>query len=212
MDLRLWRTLPFPIRLRWARLRAILGRHRRLRRLCVVGIICVMTLSWNGARVHHRNAAAAWETTINVVVVDSAHEPGEPFGDVRTRLVAWPTTLAPADALEVLPSDVGVVRRPLRPGDVLTERDLGDTTSDNADQRMIGVPRDDTMLGLAIGDLADVIVIDDPWGLDPTSSVLDPPATIVAIDDDAITLAVSPDHAEAIAIGLVAGHVGLAGR
>jgi len=160
--------VPFAVRLQVARLRARAVRHRLLWRglvLLAVGIVVFMVAAEVQAA---RRVQAQWGETVDVVVVGSPAPVGSTVDQLDLVVRPTPQALVPGDALRQTPPTGDHLVVALRPGDVLTARDL--SSSRRADRslpdgfRAIGVAVDAATPAVEVGDRVDIIVLADPFG------------------------------------------------
>lgn len=193
-----WRWVPFGLRLRFARCRAWLVRHRFLRRAFLVAVLVVpafmAVLAISGAR----QAQQAWGTATEVVVARSAVASGDAVGPDDFRLVRMPSSFLPDDALSAPIDEEEIATRSLRAGDVVTRRDIRSLRDDldlPSGKRAVSLPADPRLPPLQPGDTVDLYVMSADAGfgraLEP-SRRLDEVATVIDVADEAVTLAVAP--------------------
>lgn len=208
--------MPFPIRLRVARLRAIAVRHRLLRRVVGAGLILTIALVLSSERQDARRALERWGETVDVVVVAEAAVAGGRVGDLEFAVQPMPTAAVPDDALRQVPADDELVVVPLYPGEVLVSRHVASMRASRfevpADTRAIGIPVDATTPVVHVGDLVDVILVSDPFDPEGRSVALRPAAVVVDANDETITLAVAQEVVADVVTARSAGRVSLAVR
>ncbi len=208
--------MPFPIRLRVARLRAVAVRHRLLRRVVGAGLILAVAVVLTSEQQEARLALERWGQTVDVVVVAEAAAAGDRVGDLELTVQAMPTAAVPDDALRQVPADDELVVVPLYPGEVLVSRHVASMRAGRlevpADTRAIGIPVDATTPIVHIGDLVDVILVADPFDPEGRSVALRPAAVVVDANDETITLAVAQDVVANVVTARSAGRVSLAVR
>lgn len=204
-----WRWLPFSFRLRWARFRLVLIRHRVARRVGLVGLSAILVVIPLRSAARSTTAAERWGDTMAVVVATGSSGVGEQRADVF-ELADRPSSFLPIDALTELPASTDRLVVPVVAGDVLTSRHLDSSRVTPVilapDTRAVGVPIGVGMPPLHAGDAVDVVLIADR--LDGTSTPdksID--ATVLFVGDDALTLAVPTDDVGAVVRALTAGRV-----
>lgn len=152
--------------------------------------------------------AAAHGGLVEVVVAERDVAPGEPVDDA-VRLAAVPATLVPADALSAVPSG-SVARERLLAGEAVASSRLapqgsvGLAAELGPGERAVAVPTDGPHVPIRVGQRVDVLATVDPslaGRVDPTSVVASA-ARVLAVDDDAITVAVDEASAHDLATAL----------
>lgn len=210
------RGLPFPVRLRLARLRSLAVRHRLLRRVLGGLLVVTIAVSVVSARRSAQVARQQWGDTVQVVVVTDDVPVGASWASVGFEVASRPVALVPADALTRPPSQDRVVA-PLVAGEVVTRRALASTREQQRvlpdGHRAVGFPIDAATPLLRVGDVVDLIVVEDPFGPDGSGHrALRPPAIVLAVDEDTATLAVDAGIVSAVVSARAAGRVSLAVR
>ena len=163
-------------------------------------------------------ARAAWGTERRVLVARHDLEPGKPIdhGDVELR--ALPAALVPASALSELP-DRASVRSLVLADEVLVAERLAPSGLRGvpallpAGTRAVAVPIEaGTAPPLAVGDRVDVLVTvpTEAAGTGPPGFVVAAGVVVVAVGEQAATLAVERDDAPRLAVALGQGAVTLA--
>jgi pilus assembly protein CpaB len=185
--------------------------HRLRRRLplALAAAAAVLTLPWLGAR-------AARETTgaQPVLVAAADLSPGAPLGPGDVVRARAPTLLVPADALDEVPA-TAVVRAPIAAGEVLTARRVGGGrtlgTRLGPDQRAVSLPWPLARPPVGPGDRLDLVGtrVDERTG-GARTLVLARDASVLAVDDDGLTVAVPAGLVPAIYEAVAAGVVDLA--
>lgn len=209
-----WRWLPFPIRLRWARLRALLVRHRIARRLILLVAAIVTTGVLATTLVRADEAIDRWGVTRQVLVATEDLAVGEGVDDATFDLRQWPVAVVPADAVSDAPVSGDTIVSPVLSGEVLTERHLA--TSQTATvivpegRRAIGIPVSAGPLPLRPGDEVDVVLVADP--LDGRRSDGTVGGLVLLVDDETITVAVEVGDLSVVAQTLLSGRVAVALR
>lgn len=160
----------------------------------------------------------AWGASEVVLVARHRLEPGEPVGAGDVELVERPVAVVPDGALHELPagqrasalveSGEVVIRSRLAPAGL-----TGLAASLPPGSRAVAVPVEPgTAPPLVVGDRVDVVVAlaAEAAGAGPPGFVIAAGAQVVAVDDTAVTVAVSPPAAPRIAVALGQGAVTLA--
>lgn len=186
------RWIPFPIRLRVARLRAWLAHRRALRRVLVAAAIVLAFGLVASARASVQRVEADWGETIDVVVAGEMIEIGASLdGLVATR--SWPASIVPSDAVlsGELPSEPVAAVRQLVPGDVLTRRDVAglDDRALGEGRRALTVPTGPATPELLAGDRVELIVLTDRF--DDEVGVMPVDGHVIEVGDNAVTVSVS---------------------
>ena len=187
-----------------------------------LAVVTVTTVA--GALGRADAAADRWGAARPVLVATGPIEIGQAIeaGDVRS--ADWPTALIPPDALT---GDAAgrVPTALIGEGEVLVEHRLAPGGLAGAaallppDTRALAVPDGAGGLALRPGDRVDLLAVIDPFaiGADPGRSpggsiaeVVANGATVVAVSEDATTVAVPTDRVRAVAAALAQGVVTLA--
>ena len=207
-----WRWLPFGLRLRVARLRALLGRRRVVRRLLLVatvgfGLWAVAALA-SGAQLERER----WGNTTLVAVAKQELAVGDTLSERVIEFVEMPIAAVPTDALHDRESLAAPVAVPLLTGDVVRERDLqaGSSNVIPAGHRALSVPRGPHVPELAVGDHVDVFVFDDAFGGVSASQNHTIAGRTIEVGEEALTIAVPARDASILAAGVASGSVVLA--
>ena len=207
-----WRWLPFGLRLRIARLRALVGRRRLLRRGLIVGSLAVFVAVGVSSTSALRVEQARWGTLVEVAVVVEGREVGDLVNAAHVRFESLPAVAVPDDAIGVAEVVDAPAAISLHDGDVLRRRDLvqnaGDTVSDG--QRAIAIPVGADVPALSVGHRVDVFVFDDAFGPVEGSSAEAVEGNVVQLLEDAVVVSVDEQHARTVAAGIVNGRVLLA--
>lgn len=144
-------------------------------------------------------------------------EPGRAIRAADVAVRSLPATLVPRDALRSAPTGRTAIA-PLFPGQVIVAAQVAPAGRSgigallDAGQRAVAVPTGGMSPPLRVGDVVDVLATFDPdaaAGKDPTFAVAEG-ATVLAVGDDAVTVAVSPAGAARVAYAITAGVVTLA--
>jgi Flp pilus assembly protein CpaB len=160
----------------------------------------------------------AWGTTEPVLVLRHDVRAGGRLSAPDVERVDFPAGLAPAGALDELP-DGAVARVDLAAGEPLLPRRLaGRDLSPLAaalppGTRAVAIPTEPgTAPPLGAGDRVDVLVVVavEAAGDGPPGFAIATDALVVAVDDDAVTIAVERDEAPRVAAALGVGAVTLA--
>lgn len=208
--------MPFPIRLRLARLRAIAVRHRLLRRVIATSLVLAVALVLISERQAARRAVERWGHTVDVVVVVEAAAAGDQAGAFELAVRPMPTAAIPDDALREVPGDEERIVVPLHPGEVLAARHVASMRADRlsvpAGTRAIGIPVDAATPLVHVGDLVDVILVADPFEPEGRSIAVRPAAVVVDTNDETITLAVAHGVVAEVLTARSVGRVSLAVR
>ena len=207
-----WRWLPFGLRLRVARLRAVIGRRRLLRKGLVVGVVAIFLAIGVSRTSALRAEQAQWGTLVDVAVVVEDREVGDTVNAAHVRFESLPAVAVPDDAIGVADALDAPAAISLHDGDVLRRRDLvqnqGDTVSDG--QRAIAIPVGADVPALSVGHRVDVFVFDDAFGPVEGSSAEAVEGSVVQLLEDAVVVVVDEQHARTVAAGIVNGRVLLA--
>lgn len=172
-----------------ARVRVMLARHPSLYWTVVAacaGIVAWATSAALAAPVHER---AAWGTSRRAWVADRDLAPGSP---IAAHPVEVPVALVPTGALTAF--DQGTAAGPIASGEILVDHDIAGTgrwALVPPGWRAIAVPHTDATLDVEPGDRVDV-----HWAGGPLTA----DAMIVAVDESAITVAITAADAGAVAV------------
>lgn len=177
------------------------------------GLAVVTALAVQGAVGRAETTAARYGNLRSVAVARRAAEIGTVLraGDVELRNI--PVAFVPAGEVEQSP--VGrIVVVPLSPGEVILAAKLapaglrGVVALLHDDERAVAVPVGPGTPQLAVGDRVDVLAA--PHESDAGAVVVARATRVVAADDKAVTIAVRPDDALAVATAVSAAVVTLA--
>ena len=208
--------VPFPIRLRVARLRAIAVRHRLLRRVVGAALILIVAMVLFSERQDARRSLARWGQTVDVVVATEVAAAGDRVGDLEFAVRPMPEAVVPDDALRRVPAGDERVVVPLHPGEVLVARHVASMRTNRLEvpvgTRAIGIPVDATTPVVHVGDLVDVILVADPFDPEGRSFAVRPAAVVVDANEETITLAVANDVVANVVTARSTGRVSLAVR
>ena len=210
--------IPWPALRALARTRLFLARHRVAYWFGVGAVACVAAATVQAKVDALDSARDAWGETRTVLVADRDLEPGEALdGAVSSR--ALPVAALPADVMDHL--DAGAVAlHPLGAGEALAAHHVAPGTglaaSLPAGTAGVVVPLAGPGPRLALGDLVDVVLVDDPLGAtvaDPAiGDVLGEAAVIVDVVDSAVVVAVPDTDAPRVAAAAAAGRAVLVVR
>jgi len=212
-----WRWVPFGIRLRVARCRAWMVRRRLLRRLIAAVVVVGLGLVVVGAVSRGRAAQRLWGNSVEVVSIDVDVAVGELVDIDDLSIVRRPAAFIPQGALDVVPANDDVAVRSLRQGDLVTQRDLRSTRPRvvlPAGTRAVSLPLDATIPHVETGDLVDLYLVDDSFGVERTDVTkrVDVPALVIEVAADAVVLAVDSDSVAAVATTQATGRIVIALR
>lgn len=159
-------------------------------------------------------ALDAYGETRVVLVARTDLEPGAPVGPAHTELVRRPVALVPPDALTELP-DGSVASQAIAAGEVVLARRVAPVGSSplaaalRPATRAVAVPAGPAIPPLEPGDSVDVIVT--PTGsLDATPVRVARSSRVVAVQEEAVVVAVPQDLVATVVGALATGVVGLA--
>ena len=152
-------------------------------------------------------ARAALGATTEVVVATAPIEPGTPVTSANTAVEARPAVHVPPGALAG--TDGRAARHAIGPGEIVTDADVradhatGPAALLPEGWRGVAVESYGAVPPLDVGDVVDVHATVDPLlaeaGTAPTG-VLVESAVVIAVDDDAITVAVPADRVDRLAL------------
>lgn len=195
-----------------------LRRHPRLWWACV-GLLAVTAGAVVAAAAGSADEArASWGETRQVVVLARDLPAGHRLDGGDVRLEDRPVTVLPEGALTEVPAG-GTLAAAVVSGEVLVEGRLAPAglsrlaASLPPGTRAVAVPVEPGFAPpLEVGDAVDLLVTVSPEaaGDGPPGFVLAHAASVVAVDDAAVTVAVPPDIAPKVAVALSAGAVTLA--
>jgi Flp pilus assembly protein CpaB len=185
----------------------------RLRAWAATAGLSILAGGLTAGAVHRASQAAAdWGTRREVAVATRALEPGHTIGPGDVERRSLPVVLLPDGALA---DPVGrVVVAPVVPGEVVPEARVapegrrGPAALVPDGHLAVAVPVDGALPPLAPGDPVVVLGVLDPTTMRGT--VLAGEATVVAVTDDAVTVAVPVGEATAVSAAALAGPVTLA--
>lgn len=159
---------------------------------------------------------SGWEQTTEVWVSSVDLPPGAVArpGDARSAVV--PSFVVPVDAITVDPAG-RTARSPIGPSEILVDHRFSGAAQTGAaallgpDQRGIAVPKSGVDLALRVGDQVDVLATLEPFSTDtdPTITLIER-ATVIAADDDTVTLAVDRESTRTLTHALATATVTLA--
>lgn len=166
-----------------------------------------------------RDASAARErlgTTTAVAVLTTDIAAGSQLGAGDVTVAEWPVAMVPDGAVTEPP--VGAtVRADVYAGEVLVAARLATTGSTGAGalvppgHRGVAVPTDGAALPVRPGDVVDVIASFDPLAVDGDPvAVVARSGTVIAVDERAVTVAVTGEEATRVGFALANGRVSLA--
>jgi len=162
------------------------------------------------------DARSRWEpiTSAHIAATDLAA--GHVVGPGDVARVEVPQSLLPAGAVATDP--IGrTIRADVEAGEILVGHRLSGVGAEGLgamlgpNQRGVAVPRSGVDLPLSVGDQVDVLATLDPTATrgDPTLLLVER-ATVIAVDDETVTLAVDQDDASTLTHALVTATVTLA--
>ena len=195
-----------------------LRRRPRYRRALVIALAALCGIAVMGVVQRAERAAAAWGTSVPVLVATRDLAPGDRLDASNTRVEAHPAPLVPEGVLATLPDDRRVVEVVLA-GDVLRAGRLAPAGLSALAARIprgtraMAVPVEPgSVPDLVLGDRVDVLVALAPEaaGGGPPGFALATDVVVVAVDDAAVTIAVPADAAPRLAVAFGAGAVSLA--
>lgn len=193
--------------------------HPTIRRLALAAL-AVATIGLTVAALGSAEATRErWGSTRPVLVATHDLSAGDRLDRASVREDALPQAMTPADALSELP--VGAVAlHPILAGEPLVPQRLapaglvGAAALIGPGRRAVAVPRGPVAAPpLATGDLVDVLVVlppDTESGRDPPAFPVAERATVVDVDDEAISVAVPEDDAARVAWAVTQGAAVLA--
>ncbi len=212
-----WRWVPFALRLRVARYRALLVRRRLVRRLAVTVVAALVGSVVVGALSSAQRTQALWGETVEVVAIDVDVEVGDTVDPDDFSIIRRPTTFVPQDVLRDAPTVVDMVVRSLRQGEVVTHRDLRSTREALAipsGHRAVSLPLDASIPHLENGDLVDLYLVRDSFAVEEKDVTrrVEVPALVVEVTDVAVVLAVESDSVGDVATTHTTGRIVIALR
>jgi len=194
-----------------------LRRHPRLWWVVTGAIALASALVVASVVAQAEAAREGWGATEDVLVAVGPLEAGDPIYPSDVAVRARPVATLPASALRHLPTDA-VAGAPVVEGEVLVAERLAGAGRSPAAVRLppgtraVAIPAEAGLTPpLAVGDLVDVLVAlaGDEAERPPGFTLVDG-AAVVAVDDDAVTVAVPRADAPRVAVALGAGAVTLA--
>jgi pilus assembly protein CpaB len=209
------RRSPVPQRLDVA---LALRRRPRLRRALVVAVAVLCGAAVTGVVQRAEDAAAAWGTSVPVLVATRDLAPGDRLDAGNTEVRSHPAPLVPDGALASVPDDRRVATAVFA-GEVLRDERLAPSGLSTVAARLppgtraMAIPVEPGLVpSLVVGDRLDVLVALPPEvaGDGPPGFALATGVLVVAVDDAAVTIAVSADTAPRLAVALGTGAVTLA--
>ena len=205
----------------------VLAARLRLRRRevawwCAALTLAVVTVAVVASALDRAEATAdRWGPSGRVLVARHGLAIGQTVGPDDVVATDWPTVLRPVDATGRAVGRVVVAE--IGPGEVVVERRLAAEGLEGAaallppGTRALAVPDVAGGLSLHPGDVVDVLATVDPFavdadgpGRDTVTTVVAAGATVVAVTDDATTVAVPLDEIADLATALGRGVVTLA--
>jgi Flp pilus assembly protein CpaB len=195
-----------------------LRRRPRYRRALVVALAVLCGFAVHGIVQRAEEAAAAWGTSVRVLVAARDLAPGDRLDRANTRVETHPAPLVPDGALASLPPGRRVADAVLA-GEVLREEHLAPAGLSRLAARLpsrtraMAIPAEPGLVPeLVVGDRVDVLVALPPEaaGAGPPGFALASNVLVVAVDDAAVTIAVPVDTAPRLAVAFGTGAVTLA--
>jgi pilus assembly protein CpaB len=195
-----------------------LRRRPRHRQVLVIVLALLAGFATMGVVQRAEDAAAAWGTSVPVLVATRDLAPGEPLDATSSHIEPRPGPLVPDDALHARQDDVRVAEA-IYAGDIVRAARLAPAGLSAvaarlpAGTRAMAVPVEPGLVPtLTVGDRVDVLVALAPEaaGGGPPGFVLAAAAPVVDVDDAAVTIAVPADAAPRLAVAFGAGAVTLA--
>ena len=201
---------PFRLRLLIARMRYAMACHRVLHRVPLLIVVVVLVA---GARSASRQVQAAeqrWGELVTVTRVVADAQAGTPLDQIEMVEISVPASNVTADVLGEIPG-VGFAARSLRPGDLLTRRDIAASFDEvlvpgklsERDDRLIpaghltvAISNDLGSTHLRLGDVVDLVRVrfeELEANFEPTGAVVAASAVVVGRDANSIALAVEAD-------------------
>lgn len=202
------------------RIRPIVALRRQPRLWWLLTIAVALLVGWvvSSFVADAERTRAAWGGTELVAVARRSLAPGTKLEPHDVELVAWPRALVPDGAVREVPRDQ-VVAAAIEAGEVVAAARLaplglrGVAATLPAGSRAVAIPVEPGLAPpLEVGDRVDVLVALalDAAGPGPPGFVVAADALVVAVDDTAVTVAVSRSAAPRIAVALGQGAVTLA--
>ena len=195
-----------------------LRRRPRYRRALVILLSALCGIAVMGVVQRAEQAAAAWGTSVPVLVATRDLTPGDRLDAGNTRVEPHPAPLVPDGVLSALPDDRRIAEAVLA-GEVVRVERLAPTGLSTVAARLprgtvaMAVPVEPgSVPTLVLGDRVDVLVALAPEavGGGPPGFALATEVLVVAVGDEAVTIAVPADTAPRLAVAFGAGAVTLA--
>ena len=207
-----WRWLPLTIRFRLARVRALIGRRRLLRRTIVIAGVSIAFIVWLSMLSTIQDERNRWTNAATVVVLVDERSAGDAVSVEHVELVELPIGAIPSDAITNTETLAAVASGPLYPGDVLRRRDIREPGAGTvpAGQRAIAVPLNNDVLALKAGDQVELIVFADTVGFPGSDTAQVVAGQILRRDEGSVVVAIPDTNAALVAAGIVTGQVVLA--
>lgn len=188
-----------------------------VRRVTATVVAATLGLIVVGVISDARRTQAAWGDTVEVIAIDVDVEVGGTVDVDDLSVIRRPTMFVPADALREAPGVADVAARSLRQGEVVTRRDLRSTRDALAmpsGHRAVSLPLDATIPHLEIGDLVDLYLVNDTFGVSEQNSTrrVDVPALVIEVTDAAVVLAVDSGSVGDVATTHATGRIVIALR
>ncbi|MFL6205218.1 MAG: Flp pilus assembly protein CpaB [Acidimicrobiales bacterium] len=196
-----------------------LRRRPRARRAVIVAVAALSGLAVTGVVQRAEDTAAAWGTSVPVLVAAHDLDAGDRLDAANTRVEQHPGPLVPDGALSSLPDDGRRLAVAVFEGEVLRLERLAPAGLSTVAARLppgtraMAVPVEPGLVPpLGLGDRVDVLVALAPEaaGEGPPGFALASHVLVVAVDDAAVTIAVPEDTAPRLAVAFGAGAVTLA--
>jgi pilus assembly protein CpaB len=200
-----------------ASLALALRRRPRLRSALTVVVALVLAGSVLSVTRAAEQERSTWGTTVPVLVATADIGAGDRIDGSNVEVVAWPSALAPVQALPAMPADARAAA-PIWTGEVVDQRRLapGDLSPLAArlppGTRAVAVPVEPgTAPPLVVGDRVDVLVAlpAEAAGGGPPGFALATGAPVVGVEDSSVVVALSPDVAPRVAVALGQGAISL---
>jgi Flp pilus assembly protein CpaB len=184
-----------------------------------VVLILATALTVNGLATRADRALRRWGDTVPVAVATQPLAPGDVVSASAAVVRHWPRAVVPPGALHSVPVGRTVVTA-IYTGEVIAD---GRVAPDGLHgvaallppgTRALTVPTDGPTVAVALGDRVDLLATFDPSAAgdgDPTFPVAEA-ATVVAVSDQSVTVAVAADDAPRLAFALAQGTVAIAVR
>jgi pilus assembly protein CpaB len=180
--------------------------------LLVVGLSLLVGLLVQSGLAQAQADAQRFGSPVSVAVALVDLGPGRTVGPDTVELRDWPSSLVPEGALREVPDGL-VVTQPVLAGEPLVDARVGEGGLVPPGSRAMAVPTGPGALGVRPGDRVDVLATFDPLvapeGEDPTI-VVARAATVVAVRNRAVTVAVTEAEAPRVAFALSQATIALA--